>query len=302
MSEEELAALVIDIKANGLREPITRQEITGLIIDGRNRWRACKLAGVVCTHKTYGKTDDTIHSWVISKNLHRRHLDTGQRALVAARISKLPAHRPSEDDKPASLRTSEAASLLNVGTRSVESGHVVLNEGVPELITAVEQGQVSVSAAAEIAKAPVEEQREIVAKGPEEVAKEANRIKRETKAAGRTSGAKKVVDEEVLAMIKGTSFENRYYLSDLKKLDPADQVNKVKKDLKNKRDRDRRDERAGQKAEQDRRDKDRAATEAVEFLETRLGAEGMAALREIVGRAGYNQFYGALIYSRKTET
>jgi hypothetical protein len=49
-----------------------------------------------------------------------------------------------------------AAELLNVGKRS---------DGAPELIAAVERGDVSVSAAADVARLPKPEQREIVARG-----------------------------------------------------------------------------------------------------------------------------------------
>src|SRR6476620_9632473 len=41
---EAFDALVSDIRANGLMEPITIHE--GLILDGRNRHRACGAAGI----------------------------------------------------------------------------------------------------------------------------------------------------------------------------------------------------------------------------------------------------------------
>ena len=53
-----------------------------------------------------------------------------------------------------------AAELLNVSKRSVERAHKVRESGAPELIEAVEAGDISVSAAAEIATTPKERHNE----------------------------------------------------------------------------------------------------------------------------------------------
>jgi ParB-like chromosome segregation protein Spo0J len=45
MTDEELADLAADIKANGLLHPIVVDK-EGALIDGRNRARACEIAGV----------------------------------------------------------------------------------------------------------------------------------------------------------------------------------------------------------------------------------------------------------------
>lgn len=78
--------------------------------------------------------------------------------------------------------------MLNVSERSVKTAKHVQDHGAPELVHAVEAGEVSVSAAAEVAGLPKEEQSEIVAQGPEAV-KEA--AKQSRKARG-----KKVDDAE----------------------------------------------------------------------------------------------------------
>lgn len=183
--------LVADIKANGLREPIVLHE--GKILDGRNRYRAALQAGVIDER---GKAIDWNHhrptfrqfatsgiegdplAWVISANLHRRHLDDGQRAMVASRLATLghggarvPKAEskgpigPLEEEPPLPLPVmtqAAAAQALNVSVRQVKRARVVEQQGAPELVAAADAGRVAVSVAADLAKLPVEEQREVL--------------------------------------------------------------------------------------------------------------------------------------------
>ena len=76
----ELRELADDIKARGLLNPIVLYQ--GKVLDGRSRLAACKLAGVEPRFLEWdGEGSPT--EWVISQNLFRRHLTTGQRAVVA---------------------------------------------------------------------------------------------------------------------------------------------------------------------------------------------------------------------------
>ena len=59
--------------------------------------------------------------YVVSENMRRRHLTDAQRAMIAARLAKLPAHRPTSADLRTSMRTSEAAKVLSVAPRTVEA-------------------------------------------------------------------------------------------------------------------------------------------------------------------------------------
>ena len=56
----------------------------------------------------------------------------------------------------------QAAELLNVSERSVSSARIVVTDGVSELGRAVERGELAVSAAAEIARLPKDEQRALI--------------------------------------------------------------------------------------------------------------------------------------------
>src|SRR5579862_9559286 len=74
MEGEQLAALAEDIRANGLREPIVIYQ--GLILDGRNRDMACESVGLTPGY-VHVECDDPL-AYVLSKNLHRRHLNESQ--------------------------------------------------------------------------------------------------------------------------------------------------------------------------------------------------------------------------------
>ncbi len=80
MQGREFDELVADVKANGLREPIWTYE--GQILDGRNRWRACEAAQLAHRPMREYTGEDPV-SFVVSLNLHRRHLDESQRQVVA---------------------------------------------------------------------------------------------------------------------------------------------------------------------------------------------------------------------------
>jgi ElaB/YqjD/DUF883 family membrane-anchored ribosome-binding protein len=76
----EFDALVADIKVNGLREPIIIHD--DMILDGGNRYRACIEAGVDPVFKEFA--GGNIVSYVLSANLHRRHLSALQSAAIVA--------------------------------------------------------------------------------------------------------------------------------------------------------------------------------------------------------------------------
>jgi len=80
MEGVEFEALCSDIAANGLRQPVVL--LDGLILDGGNRYGACQAAGVEAQFVMFEGDDPA--AFVLSCNLHRRHLEAGQRAAVVA--------------------------------------------------------------------------------------------------------------------------------------------------------------------------------------------------------------------------
>lgn len=155
MSDEDIAALTADIAAHGQHQPIVLHE--GKIIDGRHRHQACVKAGVPPKFTDY--TGDDPIAYVISLNLQRRHLDESQRAMVAAKVAAMKQGARTDLAPIGAMSDAGAARLLNVGERSVERAKAVRRNAVPEVVAAVEQGAVAVSAALEFSKQSKEEQR-----------------------------------------------------------------------------------------------------------------------------------------------
>jgi hypothetical protein len=166
----EFEDLVADIKTHGLRESVVVFE--DMILDGRNRYRDCQMVGIKPKFTVY-QGDDPV-SYVISLNLRRRHLDESQRAMVAAKLATL---KLGDNQHSEGLPIGRSSELLNVSERSVARAREVQERGAPELVQAVEHGELSVSAAADIATRPVEEQREIVARGEREILRAAQEIR-----------------------------------------------------------------------------------------------------------------------------
>lgn len=165
MTGVELDRLVDDIKRNGQQEEIDliREGKTVSILDGRNRERACELAGVKPRYRYYEGNDPL--GYVISRNLLRRHLNESQRAIVAARLAQLPAGRPKKSARSSGLSEDKAAQLLNVGRATVGKAKAVLAKGTPELVQAVERGDMAVDEAAKVARLNANHQREAVMGG-----------------------------------------------------------------------------------------------------------------------------------------
>jgi site-specific DNA-methyltransferase (adenine-specific) len=93
MSDEEYRQLVLDIKENGLREAIWVHQ--GKIIDGRNRYRACIELGIEPCYREWNGNGSLVQ-FVVSLNLHRRHLTSSQKAVVALEIEKYLAKEAKE--------------------------------------------------------------------------------------------------------------------------------------------------------------------------------------------------------------
>lgn len=159
MSDEEYRNLVNDVKENGQHMPIYIWQ--NKIIDGRNRYKACCELGIAPLVEQWDG-EGSLVSFVVSLNLNRRHLDTSQRAMVAARLANLGEGRPQKTAEISAVSQTQAATLLNVSPDAIQQGRRVIERATPQLTQLVERGDVAVSLAAEVADEPEEIQREVV--------------------------------------------------------------------------------------------------------------------------------------------
>lgn len=183
----DLANLVNSIRENGLIHPIVLRG--GKILDGRNRLLACEKLGIKPTFSYYDGGDPV--KFVVALNRDRRQLTPSQLSVVGAKIKKiyeaeartrqrggqggslLPANLPEAKGDA----RDKAAQAVNVSGRSVSDAERVLKHGSPELVQAVESGDVRVSAAAEIANLPKDQQHELVSQGKKAVQQKAKELR-----------------------------------------------------------------------------------------------------------------------------
>jgi ParB-like chromosome segregation protein Spo0J len=175
MKGKEFDDLVKSIKEDGLQNPILIYQDE--IIDGRNRYRACKEAGVDPKFEEWNGKDENLVRTIIALNLHRRHLSESQRAMVAADIANLQCGEKKANAQIGAFTESEAAKLCNVGKRTVQKAKKVQRSATPEVVEAVKSGELSLESAANIAENPPEKQRHLLSLPKVERTKETAKTK-----------------------------------------------------------------------------------------------------------------------------
>lgn len=180
---DEFTQLVADVKKNGLREPIILNHDGTVLIDGRNRYRACEEASSDQVYERLGAhyTEPMILDLIVSKNMARRQLNAGQRALMAleyerhyaeavkaAEGARKMAAAPWESDKRddskstvADLRQQDvwvepnararksserAAKVVGSSGRAVQQAKAVVRDA-PDLAAKVRAGEIALDAA-----------------------------------------------------------------------------------------------------------------------------------------------------------
>lgn len=150
MSGPDFEALCEDIRANGLREPIVTHQ--GMILDGGNRHQACLTAGVDPQFVEFDGADPV--TFVLSVNLHRRHLTPGQHAAIVASVTdwrEAQTHggsRRSDQGATLHLETVADRAAVSGASRRTQKMADQVAKSDPELARAVGRGETTLTKAA----------------------------------------------------------------------------------------------------------------------------------------------------------
>lgn len=155
---DEFKELCKDVREQGQQQPILTYE--GMILDGRNRYRACLEVGEEPWTETWSGSNPV--EAVMSLNLHRRHLTSGQRAMIGVEVEKVLAQQARErQGKRTDLKNPEtnfpeimpessqggeareqAAKLTGTNPRYVSDAKKLQAEA-PEAAESVRRGEIS---------------------------------------------------------------------------------------------------------------------------------------------------------------
>jgi ParB-like chromosome segregation protein Spo0J len=179
MGDREFSEFKADIETHGIKEWGTLYR--GQVLDGRNRYKACQELGIEMDFcEIEDKEDFDPIAYVLSHNLHRRHLTTSQRSDVAGKVATMRhgGDRKSEDIKGSkdtliddTKSIADAAAQMKVSPASVKRAKKVHAKGSESTKKALADGSLPVTTAAAFVDAVPDkkEQEAIVAQGPSAV-------------------------------------------------------------------------------------------------------------------------------------
>lgn len=172
LTDESMEALKQSIATHGQLVPIVLWR--GDVIDGRKRLACCEALGLEPVTVTLAdEVDAAAHAGAL--NLLRTHYTPSQLAMYAshlATVTQADGRRIREERAganlpklPRGLTRAEAAAMVGVSHTAIRDAKRVRRDGAPELIEAVERGDLTLSAAGKIIeRVPYHEQPAIAAR------------------------------------------------------------------------------------------------------------------------------------------
>jgi hypothetical protein len=180
LPKQELDDLAADIKEKGLFNAIVLYQ--DKILDGRNRYNACEIAGVEPRFVEWSGGSPL--EWVVSENLVRRHLFSSQRAVLALDLLPLLEGEAAQRQRLSSGRGKKVAKKLakvgngggNGGGKSSKAAARLtktnstyieaaknIHKLAPELLEKVRSGVIKIPDAHKLAKLPDKERKRVLA-------------------------------------------------------------------------------------------------------------------------------------------
>ena len=149
MSESDQATLTADIDKNGQLDAITL--FAGMVLDGWHRYQACLALGrdpLTCL--LAADIDPVV--FVMSHNMHRRHLNESQRSIaVVACRSWAPVGKPNQSETGHVSSLAEMAKEADVSTKTIQRAKTAYDGGLGDK---VKNKELTVNKAAELVKPP----------------------------------------------------------------------------------------------------------------------------------------------------
>ena len=149
MSDEEFQNLCEDVKAHGFLHPISVNS-DHILLDGRNRLQAAAALRMEPTIKLITPPDE--QSYVLSENIVRRHLTSGQKAILASKIASRSVGKAKMFHlEHLGLSQEEAGKQLGIGRIQVSKANLI-REWAPTEADRVEAGTLDLHKGYQIAQ------------------------------------------------------------------------------------------------------------------------------------------------------
>jgi hypothetical protein len=160
-SDEDITALSEDIRQFGQRE--SGLVLDGMILDGWNRYCACERAGTDFNWIEFEDEHPGVDpvAFVLSKNLHRRHLTASQRAAaVVACAQWAPVGKPNVAPGATLATNADLAREADVSPRTIRHAKAAHEAGLGEAVIAGEMSLKQADAQIKATRSPAKQQRD----------------------------------------------------------------------------------------------------------------------------------------------
>jgi N6-adenosine-specific RNA methylase IME4 len=163
LAKERLEGLEHDLLRDGCRDALVAWRQEGgyaVVLDGHSRLEICLRHNLPYRIKVLDlESGDEAKRWILENQRNRRNFSPSQRALLAAQLATLPAHRPGRESAQAcALSQSEAVEDGSTSRRTLQHAKRVLNYGSPKLLEALKRDIITASLASVITRLPLDEQ------------------------------------------------------------------------------------------------------------------------------------------------